>query len=59
MRQRSVLPPVGRGRNRLHELGPRQITVNSVSPGVTKGAGVFTSTSEDDPNLQHMIDQTP
>lgn len=41
------------------ELGPRQITVNSVSPGVTKGAGVFTSTSEDDPYLQHMIDQTP
>jgi 3-oxoacyl-[acyl-carrier protein] reductase len=41
------------------ELGPRGITVNSVSPGVTKSAGVFTTTPETDTYLQQMTGATP
>jgi 3-oxoacyl-[acyl-carrier protein] reductase len=41
------------------ELGPRGITVNSVSPGVTRSAGVFTSTPPDDAYLQQMTEATP
>jgi 3-oxoacyl-[acyl-carrier protein] reductase len=41
------------------ELGPRGITVNSVSPGVTKTAGVFTATSDDDAYLRTMTAATP
>jgi 3-oxoacyl-[acyl-carrier protein] reductase len=41
------------------ELGPRGITVNSVSPGVTKSAGVFTSTPANDAYLQQMTAATP
>lgn len=41
------------------ELGPRGVTVNSVSPGVTRGAGVFTSTPDDDAYLRQMMELTP
>jgi 3-oxoacyl-[acyl-carrier protein] reductase len=41
------------------ELGPRGITVNSVSPGVTKSAGVFTATPENDAYLRQMTKATP
>jgi 3-oxoacyl-[acyl-carrier protein] reductase len=41
------------------ELGARGITVNSVSPGVTKAAGVFTATPDDDAYLRTMTAATP
>jgi len=41
------------------ELGPRHITVNSVSPGVTRSAGVFTGTPDSDAYLQQMTTATP
>lgn len=41
------------------ELGPRNITVNSVVPGVTRAAGVFTNTPDADPYLQEMKISTP
>jgi len=41
------------------ELGPRNITVNSVVPGVTLAAGVFTNTPHADPYLQEMTRATP
>jgi 3-oxoacyl-[acyl-carrier protein] reductase len=41
------------------ELGPRGITVNSVSPGVTQSAGVFTSTPANDAYLEQMTAATP
>lgn len=41
------------------EIGARGVTVNSVSPGVTRGAGVFTSTQDDDPYLMQMRAATP
>jgi 3-oxoacyl-[acyl-carrier protein] reductase len=41
------------------EIGPRGITVNSVSPGVTQSAGVFTSTPDDDAYLRSMREATP
>ena len=41
------------------ELGPRGITVNSVSPGVTRAAGVFAATPDDDAYLRTMTAATP
>lgn len=41
------------------EIGSRGVTVNSVSPGVTRAAGVFTSTRDDDAYLQSMREATP
>jgi 3-oxoacyl-[acyl-carrier protein] reductase len=44
------------------ELGPRGITVNSVSPGVTEGAGVFSEQArrpEVDTYLRQMAASTP
>jgi len=41
------------------ELGSRGITVNSVCPGVTKAAGVFTATSDEDAYLRTMTASTP
>jgi 3-oxoacyl-[acyl-carrier protein] reductase len=41
------------------ELGPRGITVNSVSPGVTRAAGVFTTTPDDDAYLAQMTRAAP
>lgn len=41
------------------EFGPRGITVNSVSPGVTQSAGVFTSTPAGDAYLRQMTAATP
>jgi 3-oxoacyl-[acyl-carrier protein] reductase len=41
------------------EIGMRSVTVNSVSPGVTTGAGVFTQTPDGDAYLAHMRESTP
>jgi 3-oxoacyl-[acyl-carrier protein] reductase len=41
------------------ELGPRNVTVNSVVPGVTRAAGVFSNTPDTDPYLQEMKRATP
>jgi 3-oxoacyl-[acyl-carrier protein] reductase len=41
------------------EIGQRHVTVNSLSPGVTRSAGVFTSIPDSNPYLQQMIAATP
>lgn len=41
------------------EIGPRGVTVNSVGPGVTTGAGVFTHTATDDAYLRQIAEATP
>lgn len=41
------------------ELGPRGITVNSVVPGVTRSAGIFTAVPDDDRYLRDMAAATP
>jgi len=41
------------------ELGPRQITVNSVGPGATMSAGVFTEALADDPTVRSLTERTP
>jgi 3-oxoacyl-[acyl-carrier protein] reductase len=41
------------------EIGARGITVNSISPGVTRAAGVFTDVRDDDAYLQQMRAATP
>lgn len=41
------------------ELGPRRITVNSVIPGATLAAGVFTDSGADDPEVRELTARTP
>jgi 3-oxoacyl-[acyl-carrier protein] reductase len=41
------------------ELGPRGVTVNSVVPGVTRSAGIFTAVPDDDRYLRDMAAATP
>lgn len=41
------------------EVGSRGVTVNSVVPGVTRSAGVFTSTPDGDAYLEQMTAATP
>ena len=41
------------------ELGPRGITVNSVIPGATRAAGVFTGSGDDDPSVRELTARTP
>jgi 3-oxoacyl-[acyl-carrier protein] reductase len=41
------------------ELGPRRITVNSVIPGATRAAGVFTDSGDDDPDVRELTARTP
>ncbi|HEY5951883.1 MAG TPA: SDR family oxidoreductase [Kofleriaceae bacterium] len=38
------------------ELGPRGVTVNSVSPGVTEGAGVFSASNRSQPGAGERVE---
>jgi 3-oxoacyl-[acyl-carrier protein] reductase len=41
------------------ELGARRVTVNTVIPGATRAAGVFTDSSDDDRTLVELTRRTP
>jgi 3-oxoacyl-[acyl-carrier protein] reductase len=41
------------------ELGPRRVIVNTVIPGATGAAGVFTDSRDDDPTVAELTGRTP